>query len=141
MIGVIILRINLLMTNKCKRIKKNTKHFFVLSGREELYFREEVAVCFKPLNRTYPPPHAAKPAPPPPSRPPSTTTANITPTPSYSPSHRPTINSSLKQTTGRESPSPSSKSRTSYPIDNSARAQAQKQAQILRRLQGTLRGL
>lgn len=36
---VVILRINLLMTNKCKRIKKNTKHFFVMGGREDLYFR------------------------------------------------------------------------------------------------------
>jgi hypothetical protein len=113
----------------------------VLSGREELYFREEVAVCFKPFNRTYPLPHAAKLAQPPPSLPPSITTASITPTPSYSPSRHQKISSNLRQTTGRESLSPSSKSRTSYNINYAAGAQAPKQAQILRRLQGTLRGL
>lgn len=73
------------MTNKCKRIKKNTKHFFVMGGREDLYFREEVAASFKPCNRTYPHTHAARHAPAPPSHPPLTTIASTTPIPSSYP--------------------------------------------------------
>lgn len=87
------------MTNKCKRIKKNTKHFFVISGREDLYFREEVAASFKPHNRTYPCLHAARHAPAPPSLPPLATIASTTPIPSSSPPLHLKISSNLKTTT------------------------------------------
>ena len=40
------------MNNKRKKISKNARHYFVLSGQEDLYFREETAVLFKPYNKT-----------------------------------------------------------------------------------------
>lgn len=74
------------MSNKCKKISKaQTRHFFFLAGREDLYFRESITVTFKPYNRTYQHPHPARNAQPPPSLPPSTTIAATSPQPLSSP--------------------------------------------------------
>lgn len=64
------------MSNKCKKISKaQTRHFFFLAGREDLYFRESITVTFKPYNHTYKHPHSAKNGQSPPSLPLSITTA------------------------------------------------------------------
>ena len=91
------------MNNKCKLIKKNTKHFFVMGGREDLYFREEVAASFKPYYRTYAHPHAARHAPAPPSRLPLATIASTTPIPSTSPQLPLKISNNSKPTTASAS--------------------------------------
>ena len=90
------------MSKAAPKHKRIGKHDFRLVGRQELYFKGEHTVSFKPLPKKYINPHLANKTKKGASSLSSTTTANSTPTPSNCPLVPLTTTSNSSKNTKKE---------------------------------------
>lgn len=87
---------------KRKGSSKYRKHWLVLEGRDDLYFKDEIAVDFKPYNKSYLLPHSEKIEPALPSLHPLAMTESTIPHPSSFPLFLPKIPSNCSKIMKKE---------------------------------------